>query len=285
MSIEIKNVYKKYGKVEALNDVNLTLDNHKIYGLLGRNGAGKSTLMNIISNRTTATEGEVLINGQNCYENNKAQSYVFLMNDKSTYPTSMKIIDAIKWTKRFYPDADIEKGKKIAELFGLDIEKRFGSLSTGYRTIAKFVLAVMSNAEYTLLDEPVLGLDASHREILYKTVIEDYMESEKTYVIATHIIEEISNVIEHIVVIDNGKVIEDTDVENLLSNAYSVSGNKEVVNQYISGKDLISTETLGAVKTAYLRGKPMAVPEGLETGTVKLQKLFVKLTDDKEEIK
>ena len=89
MSIEIKNVTKKFGKTVAVDAITAKIDEEKIYGILGRNGAGKSTLLNIVSNRIIATDGEVLIDGEEAVENNSAQEKVFLMSEVDMYPQSM----------------------------------------------------------------------------------------------------------------------------------------------------------------------------------------------------
>ena len=91
MSIEIKDVTKDFKKVRALNTVNLTFEENKIYGLLGRNGAGKSTLLKIISNRIFSTEGEIFVDGVNARENDKALGKIYLMNESNLYPPKMKI--------------------------------------------------------------------------------------------------------------------------------------------------------------------------------------------------
>ncbi|MCR4563138.1 MAG: ABC transporter ATP-binding protein [Clostridiales bacterium] len=284
MSIEIKNVTKNFGKVKALDGVTFNIEEETIYGLLGRNGAGKSTLLNIISNRLFATDGEVLIDGETSVENDKAQSKVFLMTEVDAYPSAMKCRDILRWTKEFYPETDLEKGKELAEKFSLDLKKSIGSLSTGYRTIIKFIAAIISNAKYTFLDEPVLGLDANHRELLYKTILEQYSEKPRTIVISTHIIEEVSNLLEIIVIIDEGRVIENNSVESLLSRGYSVSGKAQDVDEFVKGKNVIGADVLGAVKIAYILGdeKVDSLPDGLEISPINLQKLFVELTGEEK---
>ncbi|MBO4339450.1 MAG: ABC transporter ATP-binding protein [Clostridia bacterium] len=284
MSIEIKNVTKNFGKVKALDGVTINFEEETIYGLLGRNGAGKSTLLNIISNRLFATDGEVFIDGETSVENDKAQSKVFLMTEVDAYPSAMKCRDILRWTKEFYPETDLEKGKELAEKFSLDLKKSIGSLSTGYRTIIKFIAAIISNAKYTFLDEPVLGLDANHRELLYKTILEQYSENPRTIVISTHIIEEVSNLLEKIVIIDEGRVIENNSVESLLSRGYSVSGKAQDVDEFVKGKNVIGADVLGAVKIAYILGdeKVDSLPDGLEISPINLQKLFVELTGEEK---
>lgn len=285
MSIEIKNLSKNYGKTKALDSVLLEFKENKIYALLGRNGAGKSTLLKAVSNRIYFSDGEVLIDGLDSVENDKAQSLVYLMNDENTLPRNMTVKSLIKTLKMFYKDADAEKAEALASRFSLDTKKRFGSLSTGYKTVVRFILAICSGAKYTFLDEPVLGLDAAHRELVYKIIIEEYTRSERCFVIATHIIEEISSVVEHVVLIDKGKVLENDSAENLLKKGYCVSGNEKEVNEFIKDKNVISTEKIGSVMAAYILSSDEIKGEigYLEISPLSLQKLFVKLTGEEEE--
>jgi ABC-2 type transport system ATP-binding protein len=287
MSIEIKNVTKKFGKTVAVDAITAKIDEEKIYGILGRNGAGKSTLLNIISNRIIATDGEVLVDGEEAVENNSAQEKVFLMSEVDMYPQSMNTAEILKWTSKFYPDTDIEKGKEIAKRFTLDIKKGIGQLSTGYRTIAKFVAAIAPNAKYTFLDEPVLGLDANHRELLYKIIVEEYAENPRMIAVATHIIEEVAGLLEEVIIIEKGKVIETDSVENLLSRGYGVTGKAELVDGFCANKNVIGTESIGSLKIAYILGHDniSEIPDGLEISPLNLQKLFIVLTGGEEEVK
>ncbi len=279
--IEVKNVSKSYGTVKALEDVSLTLEQNKIYGLLGRNGAGKTTLLNIITNRIFEDSGEVLIEGEPHKENDKALGKLYMMSESKLYPDGMRIENVFKWTKTFYPDFDQEYAQKTAEKFGLNLKKKTNALSTGYNSIFKLILALSVNTPYVLLDEPVLGLDANHREMFYKLFLERYAEKPFTAVISTHLIEEVSGIIEDVIIIKNGRVISNESCEELLSKGYTVSGTAPKVDSFIKDKQVIGTDTLGGLKTAYILGKAEEnVPEGLELTRLDLQKLFIQLTNE-----
>ncbi|WP_148411802.1 ATP-binding cassette domain-containing protein [Murimonas intestini] len=280
--IELRGVSKRFKDVTALDNVTLNFEENKIYGLLGRNGAGKSTMLNIISNRLFPDEGEVLLDGQPVRENDMAQGQIFLISEKTLYPEKMKIKEAFKWTQEFYPDFDVEKARSLAEEFGLSDKKKVDSLSTGYETIFKVILALCVNVPYVFFDEPVLGLDANHRELFYKHLLTKYGEDPFTAVISTHLIEEVSNVIEEIVIIKRGKIIYNESRDDLLGKGYTVSGNAGRVDSYIKGRDVIGTDSLGGLKTAYLLGRPdrCSMPEGLELTGMDLQKLFIQLTNE-----
>ena len=199
--IEVKNISKSFKDTQALRNVTLTFEAEKIYGLLGRNGAGKSTLLNIISNRKYPNEGYVSVDGVPSAENDEALRKMFLINEMNLYPESMKVKDAFKVTKTFYPSFDEANALKLSEMFELNIKKKIKSLSTGYQSIFRNILALSVNVPYVFFDEPVLGLDAYHRDLFYRLLIEKYSEEPFTAVISTHLIEEVANVIEEVIII------------------------------------------------------------------------------------
>lgn len=279
--IAIKNISKNFGNINALDNVTITFEENKIYGLLGRNGAGKSTLLNIITNRIFSDSGSIMINNQPARENDQALRKVYLMSERDFYPESMKVKDAFKWTKEFYPDFDMEYAVSLSEKFTLNIKSKIKSLSTGYTTIFKVITALASNVPYILLDEPILGLDANHRDLLYKIIIEKYSQFPCTIVMSTHLIEEIAPLIEDVIIIKEGKVISNDSKEELLSKGYTVSGPASLIEKYIEGKNVLSVHTIGGLKTAYVLEPPAHVnlPEGLEAGVMDLQTLFIQLTN------
>jgi ABC-2 type transport system ATP-binding protein len=280
--LEIKNITKKFGQVVALNDVSLTLENGKIYGLLGRNGAGKSTLLNIITNRIFPDSGEVLVDGLPARENDYALQKIYMMSEKSYYPDNMRVQDAFRCTEAFYGGFDREYAKKLCELFGLNPRKKIKELSTGYGSIFKLVTALSVTVPYVLLDEPVLGLDANHRELLYKVLLETYSVRKRAIIISTHLIEEVAGLIEEVIIIKKGEIIRRQPTEELLSMGYTVTGPSLRVDEYVSGKELLGEDALGGLKTVYVMGQPPKepVPEVLQIGKMDLQKLFIRLTNE-----
>lgn len=280
--IEVVNVTKRFRDVTALENVYLTFEEQKIYGLLGRNGAGKTTLLNIICNRIFADNGEVRIGGENARENDKAQAQVYMMGESRYHPETMRVKDVFKWTNNFYDGAlRMDYALSLCEAFGLNPKKQIRQLSTGYGSIYKIITALSLRVPFLLLDEPVLGLDANHRELLYKIILENYAEYPRTIVISTHLIEEVSTLIEEVVIIKDGRVIQQASSEALLSSGYTVSGPAAAVDAYCQGKQIIGTDTLGGLKTAYILGTPDRedLTPPLELSKMDLQKLFIQLTN------
>ena len=143
-TIEIKGVSKSYGSTKALDKVTITIEPDRIYGLLGRNGAGKTTLLNLMTNRIFPTEGNITIDGETVFENDKALSNVCYMTEQNLYPEGERIKNIFKWTKEFYPLFDTEYAKSLSGKFGLNINKKVKELSTGYTSIFKPRMLVLS---------------------------------------------------------------------------------------------------------------------------------------------
>ncbi|MDY4251327.1 MULTISPECIES: ATP-binding cassette domain-containing protein [unclassified Clostridium] len=286
--IKVSNLTKEYGKNKVLDNVSLTIEENKIYGLLGRNGAGKTTLLNLITNRIFPTEGTVEIDGENIIENSSALEKIYFMTEQDLYPKGMKIKEIFKWTKEFYESFDMDYALSLSNKFGLNINKKFKELSTGYSSICKIIITLSSGAEVLLFDEPVLGLDANHRDMFYKELVANYIDEPKTIILSTHIIEEVSEILEKVIIIKNGKVLGDKEVESLLGEAYLVSGPSEKVEKYIKDKKCINIESIAGFKAATIIGKitdenKIQIRDlELETSKVELQKLFIHLTGEEE---
>ena len=283
MSIELKKVSKRFGQTQALDEVSLTFGGQKIYGLLGNNGAGKSTMLNIITGRYLADSGEVTMSGRPTLDDDSALGQIYLLSEKNYYPESMKVKEAIRWAAIFYPNFDMGLAGQLAERFGLPLKKKITALSTGYASIFKIVMGFSAGTPFLLLDEPVLGLDAGHRDLFYKLLIERYSESPATIVISTHLIAEVAGLIEHCVIIKNGRIVKDAPTQDLLEAGYTLSGPASLLDGYIRGKQVLSQNSLGGLKTASLSGKPPSqseLPQGLEVGKLNLQEYFIELMRD-----
>ena len=284
--IEIKGVSKYYGKTCVLKDVSVTFEENKIYGLLGRNGAGKTTLLRLITNRIFLDKGEILIDGENITENDNAIGKIAMMSEEKLIPENMKISDYYKWYKEFYPKFDMDYAMDLSKRFGVKANKTSNEMSTGYTSIYKVIAVLASGAEILVFDEPVLGLDANHRELFYKMVVEGYIKEPKTIILATHIIEEVSELLESVVILKDNKVITNNEVEEMLDKVYTISGLSINVDEFIKDKICLNTEAMAAFKAVTIEGElteddRKKIKElSLELSKVELQKLFIYLTGE-----
>lgn len=286
--IELNNISKYFGKTKAIDRVNLTLAPSKIYGLLGRNGAGKTTLLNIITNRIYPDQGTVKIEGKNVVLNDQILRNVFYMTEKNLFHEGYSLKELLYLCKDFYPSADLSYAHTLAAKFRLNLKQKIGGLSMGYLSIFKAIMALCSNAPILILDEPVSGLDANHRELLYKEILEIYAAKAQTIIISTHLIEEIAALLEEVIIIDHGKLLLQESSEMLLQKAWIVTGEISKVRSFAKSMRVLNAKTLGQREEVLLFGlisqKDLIAGKnsGLDFAMASLQKLFIGLTENTE---
>lgn len=286
--VEIKGLTKSYGNVTAIKDVSFSLEPNKIYGLLGRNGAGKTTIMHMITAQLFPTSGELRVFGELPYENSRVLSQICFIKESQKYPDTYRIIDVLEISALFFPDFDREYAFSLIKDFNLPLKRRVKKLSRGMLSAVGIVVGLASRAPLTIFDEPYLGLDAVARSLFYDRLIEDYSEHPRCIVLSTHLIDEVSQLLEHVIVIDNGKIIINEDAEALRGQAVTVIGAAVKVNEFITDKEVISREPLGGLLSATLMGltsmdQSRADMLGLEISPISLQQLIVHLTHKKSQ--
>lgn len=282
--IELIDVSKKYKKKNyGLSSINVKFESGKIYGLLGRNGAGKSTLMNLIANKIFPTSGSIKINSEVLDQRLDISKKIHLLSEKNYYNADMRVIDHFDYIRNINDSFNYKNSLYLAKRFELDVNSKLKELSTGYLTVFKICVALSMDVEYLLLDEPTKGLDANHRQLFYKLLIKYYQDLLNTIIISSHIIDEITNIIEEVIIIKEGMIITQTDVESLLNNAYVISGNDSLVSDYLKHITPILVDKQKYVTNAYVLHQLTKLEEkGLTIQKITLQDLFIVLTDEGE---
>jgi len=284
--VEVRQLTKSYGSVLAVNQVSFSIEAGKIYGLLGRNGAGKTTLMRIIAAQLFATSGEVKVFGEPPYENGRVLSQVCAVSDRQKYPNGYRVLDVLHQAALFFPQWDREYAFALVEAFRLPLSRLMKALSRGMLSAAGVIVGLASRAPLTIFDEPYLGLDAVARSIFYDRLLEDYAEHPRTVILSTHLIDEISRLLEHILVIDQGRLVLDEDAEALRGRAFTVVGPAARVDTFTAGKELLARSPLGGQVAATIMGnrnmedRKRALALGLSLAPVSLQQLLVHLTSE-----
>jgi len=278
MKLEVNNISKDFKSVKALDDISLEFETGKIYALLGRNGAGKSTLMNIITNRIFPNNGTIIMDGENVYNNDTLMSKIYLMSDDDFFG-SINSLQAFKMAKHFDSNFDFDYALELSKDFELNTKTDVNKLSTGYFSIFKVILAFCSSANFILFDEPVLGLDAPHRDLFYKLLLSIFLEKQDNvcFVVSTHLIDEISNIAQEAIIIDRGKKISQGLVEDLSASVSEVVGSKELVEQATKNAKLLGSTKVGRVYSAFVTGDVEKI-EGISINSVDLQRMFIEIT-------
>ncbi|NPC91977.1 ABC transporter ATP-binding protein [Bacillus sp. WMMC1349] len=213
MNIELKNVMKKYGNQFALKDVSLSLSSGKIYGLIGPNGSGKSTLLKIIGGLCFPDSGTVLVGDQRA-ERTMLKNIAYL-TELDMFYEHFQVKDVIRFYDSQFADFQLEKAFTILKEMKIDYKKKLKHLSKGNRGKVKLVLALARDAPVVLLDEPLSGLDPVVRESIVRSLLSWLHFEEQTVVIATHEISEIEQILDEVIVVSSGLVMEKKNVEEL----------------------------------------------------------------------
>ena len=275
---------KTYGKKTVLENLDLTLESGKIYGLIGRNGAGKTTLLGIMSSQNPITGGTVTLDDQQVWENRKALDRICFSRELNiTAESGLAAYTVKKYLEAaacYYPNWDKEMAKNLVEKFGLKPKTKLLKLSKGMLSMVTIVVALASKAEFTFLDEPVAGLDVVARDDFYKLLLAEYTESGRTFVISTHIIEEAADVMEEVIILDQGKILRKADTQELIESARYVTGLADEVDGAVAGLEQHRPEKMGRSKgvTVLLKeGQELNAGYDVTVQPVTLQKIFVAL--------
>nr|WP_294937220.1 gliding motility-associated ABC transporter ATP-binding subunit GldA [uncultured Flavobacterium sp.] len=217
MSIEVQNISKNYGEQKALDNVSFSVKKGEIVGFLGPNGAGKSTLMKILTTFITADEGTASVNGHNVAQSQKdVQKSVGYLPEHNPLYLDLYVREYLAFNADVYKVAKSRIDEVIA-LTGLTPEshKKIGELSKGYRQRVGLATALLHNPDVLILDEPTTGLDPNQL-VEIRDLIRN-IGKDKTVFLSTHIMQEVEAICDRVIIINNGKIVTDKKLDNLVS--------------------------------------------------------------------
>lgn len=288
-AIEVRGLSRHFGKVRAVDNVSFTIEQGGIYGLLGRNGAGKTTLMQLITGQDFATRGTIEVFGHSPVENASVLQHVSFIKESQKYPDDFKVKHVLTSAPWFFRNWDADFANSLVSDFRLPTDRRIKKLSRGQLSAVGVIVGLASRAPLTFFDEPYLGLDAVARQLFYDRLLEDYSEHPRTVVLSTHLIDEVSNLLEGVLVIDDGRIIVNDSAESLRGTAVTVAGTSNAVDAFASNRRVLHRESMGGLASITIEalspaGRAEAASAGLELSPVSLQQLVVRLTNspDKE---
>ncbi len=281
--VEIDHLSKRFGSLAALDDVSLTVRPDTITGLLGRNGAGKTTLMQTITGQDFPTSGQVRVFGEQPIENAHVLSRISFIKESQKYPDDFKPKHVLACGGWFYENWDADLAEQLVEDFQLPVGRRLKRLSRGQLSAVGVIVGLAARAPLTFFDEPYLGLDAVARQTFYDRLLADYAEHPRTIVLSTHLIDEVANMLEHVVVIDRGRIVMDEPAEQARDAATTVVGPRGAVEAFVAGRRVLHREGIGGLASVTVERlspdeRRNAEACGLELAPVSLQQLIVRRT-------
>lgn len=281
--VEARGVTKRFGSVTALDGATFSIEEGRITGLLGRNGAGKTTLMQVLTGQDFATSGAVRVFGRSPVEDAGVLSRTSFIKESQRYPEDWKAKHVLRSAPWFLPRWDQDLADRLVDDFRLPLDRRIKKMSRGQVSAVGVVVGLAGRAELTFFDEPYLGLDAVARQIFYDRLLEDYAVLPRTIVLSTHLIDEVADLLERVIVLDRGRVVVDRDVDDLRGSATTLIGRRSDVEAFVGTRSALHREALGGLASVTLTGldraeRAAAAAAGLEVAPVSLQQLIVRMT-------
>ena len=236
---------RRYRDQMALDDVSLTVEPGTVTGLLGRNGAGKTTLMRIVTGLEFPTTGDLRVFGQVPAENDAVLRRMVFVREEQVYP-DLRVEHAIRVASWFYPNWSEGLARQLAADFDLPPRRRIKRLSRGMRSAVGIVIGLAARAELTLFDEPYAGLDAVARQLFYDRLLAEFAEHPRTVVLSTHLIDEVADLLEHVVLLDHGRVALDAPADDVRGTGMTVTGPVTAVEEFVAGRTVWHRQRLGS---------------------------------------
>ena len=215
--IEARGLRKTYGTTMALDGVDLRVEEGRILGLIGPNGAGKTTALNAILG-LTPYQGELRVLGRDPWsERDRLMRDVSFIADVAVLPRWIRVSQALDYVSGVHPRFDRAKAEGFLEKTAIRRQSKVRELSKGMVTQMHLALVMAIDARLLVLDEPTLGLDILFRKQFYDSLLNDYYDSNRTIVVATHQVDEIEHVLTDLVFIDRGRIVFNRSMEEVES--------------------------------------------------------------------
>ena len=199
-----QNLTKRYGKLTALDNIDLELESGRIVGLLGPNGSGKTTLIKLANRLLQPTSGSILIDGKAPgVETKKSIAY---LPDKEYLPDWMNTRQLMHFYGDFYDDFDPRRASVMLSSLDIPSDMVLKKMSKGTREKVQLILTMSRRAKVYLLDEPIAGVDPAARDYILRTIIQNYEEN-SLVLISTHLIADVESVLDEAVFLKQGHIV------------------------------------------------------------------------------
>lgn len=254
--ITAQNLTKTFDKFTALENLNCSIPNGCIYGLVGSNGAGKSTLLRLITGIYRPDKGEVLIDGKRVYDNPEVKRRFVFVPDELYFLPQSNMNRMASLYKSVYPSFDSQRFKQLAQAFNLDPNAKLQTFSKGMKRQAATILALSVKPEFIFFDETFDGLDPVMRNLVKKVIYADVCERKATAVITSHSLRELEDTCDQLALLHKGGIIFESDIENLRTSLFKlqVAFSEPYDQSLFNEMNIVSFVKKGSIASIIARG-------------------------------
>lgn len=263
--IQVHELRKQFDHFKALDGVNMHVGRGEIYGLVGPNGAGKSTLLRHLTGVYRPDGGEVVIDGENVYENKKIKEKIAYIPDELFYFMQADTMEMKRFYEGIYPEFDSKLFYRMQEFFPtLDVKRNIRRLSKGMQKQVAFWLAICCKPELMILDEPVDGLDPVMRRQVWSILMSEVAERKMTVLVSSHNLRELEDTCDHVGIMHHGKIMIERSLSDLQGNISKIqvaceSGVPKLPDSF----EVLHMANTGRVYTLIVKGDPKEAERAL----------------------
>ncbi|MEQ8176235.1 MAG: ABC transporter ATP-binding protein [Syntrophomonadaceae bacterium] len=254
--IELAGVGKRFGEIEALRDVTMEVNKGSVFGLVGSNGAGKTTLLKILSGIYRQDLGQVRIDSQNVYENNRVKERTFFIPDYLYFFHNYTIDNMAQFYRSVYKTWDQERYVKLSGVFDLDAHRRIKTLSKGMQRQVAFWLGLSLAPDVMILDEPLDGLDPVMRHKVKNLIFQDVAGRQMTVMISSHNLRELEGICDYVGILHRGSMLVQKEMDDLKAdlNKVQIGFSDGIPEGLLRGIQILHQEQRGRVLILVARG-------------------------------
>lgn len=255
--IQVNHITKYFEQFKALDDLCLHVKKGSVYGLNGPNGAGKTTVINHITGVYRPNGGEVLVNGQNCYENTAVKQKLLYIPDDLYFFATFSIQQMAKFYAETYENFNWERYETLKQVFGIHEKKLVSKLSKGMKKQVAFWLAISSMPDVLVLDEPVDGLDPVMRKKVWNLVVQDVSERQMTVLVSSHNLRELEDICDTVGILHRGHMLLEKELDDLKGDIHKFQvafPQDGAVEQLEKELEVLHVSKMGSVSLLIIKG-------------------------------
>ncbi|MBR5156130.1 MAG: ABC transporter ATP-binding protein [Clostridia bacterium] len=261
--IKAKGVVKTFDGFCALDGFDMTVERGSIYGLVGPNGAGKTTIINHLMGVLKSDEGQIMIDGEEPWENADLKQKVLCINDEWYFYPSFSVKEMAKLYENLYKNFNRQRYEALGEILKIEENRQIRRLSKGMKKQVAFRIVLSCMPEVLILDEPLDGLDPVMRKQIMNVIISDVAERQMTVLVSSHNLRELEDICDHVGIIHSGKMVIEKPLDDLRGNIQKVQMvfADDLPDGLNAELDILHLSKTGSVYTAIIRGDAKEVEE------------------------